>query len=394
MEQSVHLGRWRGIEIGANWSVLLIAGLLTWLLAASVLPAAAPGRLTIAYWATGVVAAALFFASLLAHEMSHALVARRHGVEVKQITLWLLGGVAKMESQSQDADTELRIGIVGPLTSIAIGVVAGALAALGGLSDSLTLTAAALWWLALINLVIGVFNLLPAFPLDGGRVLRAALWRRWGDQVRATMAAARIGRGFGYGLLAAGFVLFVGGLFLDGIWFALIGWFLVGASTAEAAVTTERILLAGVTAADLMSPDPMVVPAATSVTDLLDQYVLRSRHSSYPVVEVDGSVVGLITLDRVRAVPSEARSTTPVRSAAHPMSEVAVLDPSAPATEVAAALTRPGPGRALVIENGRLVGIVSLSDLSRAVQTRLLIPPGDRPPEAAGSTSSTHEVKG
>ena len=157
------------------------------------------------------MAAVCFFAALLAHELSHSLMARRHGVEVRQITLWLLGGVSQLEGSSPNARAELQIAVVGPLTSLALGVVAAGLALVAGLSSALDLLAGALWWLALINLVLGVFNLVPAFPLDGGRILRAALWMRWNDEDRATAAAARAGRAFGLALVAGGLALLVFG---------------------------------------------------------------------------------------------------------------------------------------------------------------------------------------
>ncbi len=268
MTPTFRLGRVRGIELAANWSVVVIAGLLTWGLAVNVLPAADPGRPAAAYWIVALVAAVCFFAALLAHELSHSLMARRHGVEVRQITLWLLGGVSQLEGPSPNARAELQIAVVGPLTSLALGVAAGSLALVTGLDPGLDLLSGALWWLALINLVLGVFNLVPAFPLDGGRVLRAVLWSRWDDEDRATAAAARAGRGFGLTLVAGGLALLVFGQPLDGIWFALIGWFLVTASASEAEATGHRHALRGATVETVMTSHPVVVAASVPVTAL------------------------------------------------------------------------------------------------------------------------------
>ncbi len=368
MDPTIRLGRIRGIEIGANWSVLLIAALLTVGLAEGVLPTAAPHHLAAAYWVTGAVTALLFFAALLVHELSHAVVARRHGLEVRRITLWLLGGLAQTDSTSPDADTELKVGVIGPVVSLLIGVVAALLAFGVGQVSSMDLTAAALWWLAIINLVIGAFNLLPAFPLDGGRVLRAALWRLWGDEVRATVAAARVGRLFGYGIVAFGLMLFLAGALVDGIWFALIGWFLVAASGAESAATQQSHLLAGVTVGDVMSPDPVVVPGSTTVAELLHEYVLRHRHSAYPVLEPDGRLVGLVSLDAIRRLPLATRDATAVRAAAVPIAQVPICRPDDRLLDLLPRLAGPTTTRALVLDaSGRLVGILTHADVVRVL---------------------------
>jgi Zn-dependent protease len=233
MRTSIRLGRFFGIPVGLSWSVLLIAGLLTFSLGASLLPASAAGYSDVAYFLAAVAAAVLFFGSLLAHELAHAVVARGHGVEVDGITLWLLGGVARLRSEAPPARSELQIAAVGPGMSLALAG-AFALAALG--ADIFMLPAlgvAVLAWLALINAALALFNLLPAAPLDGGRVLAGVLWAVHGDQWRAVETAARAGRVVGFGLIAFGILGIVTPLPYGGPWTALVGWFVVSSAAAE-----------------------------------------------------------------------------------------------------------------------------------------------------------------
>ena len=389
VESNIRLFRFRGIEVGANWSLLVIAWLITWGLAGTVLPQAVPGRPAVAYWATGLIAAAIFLASLVAHEMGHALVARRRGVRVEHITLWLFGGMTELKSDDPDPATELRVGVVGPMVSLAIGVVAGLAAAAAGLVDTLELQAAALWWLSWINVLLAGFNLLPAFPLDGGRVLRAALWQRWDDRVRATVAAAKVGEMFAYGLMFLGFLAFAGGAWLSGIWFVFLGWFLFLAARAETTVVTQHDTLAGVTVGDLMTRDPVVAPAHASVAELIDDYLFRFRHSAYPVVDDLGRPVGLVTLERIRTVPPALRSSTDLRSIAFPMSEVPCRQTHDDALPLVGELATSRPGRALVFEGTNLVGIVSRTDIVRILDLRTSLGPahtGERPAFAGSGT--------
>ena len=233
MRTSIRLGRFFGIPVGLSWSVLLIAGLLTLSLGATLLPASASGYSDLAYFAAAVIAAVLFFGSLLAHELAHAIVARGHGVEVEGITLWLLGGVAQLRSEAPSARAELGIAAVGPATSLALAGVFG-LAALGAHIFMLpALVVAVLGWLALINAALAVFNLIPAAPLDGGRVLAGVLWAAHGDQWRAAETAAKAGRVVGGGLIAFGLLGFFVPLPYGGPWTALIGWFVMSTAAAE-----------------------------------------------------------------------------------------------------------------------------------------------------------------
>lgn len=235
MNESVHLGTVRGIRVGLHWSLLVILWLIVASLAGYELPHAAPGHTSVAYWSAAAVAAIAFYACLVAHELAHAVVARRRGIEVEGVVLWLLGGVSKLEGDASDALDERRIAIVGPATSVVLAAVFFVLSRFAGAEHPTSLAAAVFGWLGWLNGALAVFNLVPAFPLDGGRVLRASVWRHTGDKGRATRLAAGIGRGFGYGFMAAGAVAFVfGGGSFNGAWLAMIGWFLVTSSRSQA----------------------------------------------------------------------------------------------------------------------------------------------------------------
>jgi Zn-dependent protease len=390
MRQNLVIARIRGIEIGVNWSLAFIATLLTWLLAEEVLPLSAPGYGPTSYWVGAAVTVALFFVSLVAHELGHAFVARRHGVEVKKVTLWLLGGVATMEKDSGDPSSELRIGGVGPLVSLALGMVILAIAVAASAIPSLELVAAALAWVALTNLVLGAFNLLPAFPLDGGRVLRAILWRRSGDRVRATQQSGAVSEALAYLMVVGATLLIWNGFVLNGLWFVLIAWFLFQAAAAEVAGVTQNELLHDVSVAEVMSSDPITVTADLPVGLLIDDYLFRFRHSAYPVVDATGRVIGLVTLDCIRGLDPALRSVTSVGSIAIPLRALTVLHPTDPATNALRGLAGPGPGRALVLdERGQLVGVLSAKDITATLQIRAIVGPAlGRDGEAGAAPAS------
>lgn len=349
-----------------HWSVAVILVIVAWGLAAQVLPTAAPGLAAWVYVVTGVAVAAVFLLSLLAHEISHAVVARRSGVPVKGITLWMLGGVAEMEREADTPGAELRIAGVGPLVSLLLGGVFVGLAAAVATAGGAKLLVAALAWLAGMNLLLGVFNVLPGAPLDGGRLLRAALWRWRGDRMWATSAAATAGRVLGAVLVGLGLAdLFFGGN-LGSLWLALVGWFIISAASAEERSARATHALAGLCVADVMTPAPVGVDPDVTVAEFIDQHLFAHQHSAFPVLE-HGVPIGLVTLAGVRTVPREARSGTTVRAVAHPLSEIAV---AAPDERVSDVLSRLGAGgqRALVLDRGTLVGILTPADITRAME--------------------------
>ncbi|WP_433343950.1 site-2 protease family protein [Micromonospora sp. CA-111912] len=367
MRASFRIGRIAGVPVGVNWSVLVIFLLIAWGLSANQFPRSYPDRPTWEYVLAGLSAAVVFFLGLLAHEVSHAVVARRNGIEVGGITLWLFGGVAELRGEARDPGAELRIAGVGPLVSLIIGVFFGGIAVLLALAGVHGLWLGALAWLAGINLLLAVFNALPAAPLDGGRLLRAAVWKATGDRTRASVVAARAGRILGVLLIGLGLWQFLRGVGFGGLWLALIGWFLIGAAGMEERQARTGSALRGMRVADVMTPQPQTASAEMTVADFVDHYLFAYRHSALPLTE-DGRPVGLVTLDRVRGVPADRRAATTLAEVACRADQLVLASPDEQLTDLLPRLSECADGRALVVTEQRLVGIVSPSDISRAVQ--------------------------
>ena len=374
--ETIRLGKVYGIQLGAHWSVLVIGWLLVWALADGTFPVEAPGASSTACWLVATATVVLFWAGLLAHEVAHSVVATRLGVPVEGITLWLFGGVSRLRRDAQDPAAELRIAVAGPAASVVIALAWAALA--GGMAtiDGPDLLVAASTWLAIINGMLAVFNLVPAAPLDGGRILHAVVWRRSGNQSQATITATNAGRAFGYVLIGIGVLVLAAGD-LSGLWFAFLGWFLLSAARAEATHVLVHEALAGVRIRDVMSADPVTAPAQTTIAELIDEYLLRYHCSAFPLVDPNGRVAGVITLRRLKHVLPQQRANVHALDVAWPVHEVAAAAPDEPVVELIdrIAATNGGDGRALVFEHGRLIGIVSPTDLNRAVELARLHPP-------------------
>lgn len=367
MSHRFSLGTIAGVRVTAHWSVVLIWALLAWTLASRVLPDADPASPEWLNLAVGALTAAALLGALLVHELSHAVTARRHGLETKEITLWVFGGVAQLAGDAPDARTELAVAIAGPLTSLGLAA-ASAIVALS--AEAVGLRAIAVepfWWLALLNAVLAAFNLMPGFPLDGGRVLRAFLWHRSGDRVAATDTAAGVGRSFGLVLVILGILELASG-YVGGLWYVLIGWFVMGAAAAERQSTEMADRLGGLTIDAVMSPDPDVVAATITVQELVDDHLMVHRHSTYPVVDVDGGLCGLATLATARSVPRPQRATTRVGAVMVPLDQVVMANPTEPVAELLTRLSASGARRSVVIDHGRVVGVVTPSDISRLVE--------------------------
>ncbi|ODQ93662.1 peptidase M50 [Mycolicibacterium holsaticum] len=347
-----------------HWSVLGIVLLLVIGLSVQ-FPVLAEGYATWEYILAAVVTAVLFVASLLAHELAHAIWARRNGVGVDGITLWLLGGVARLRGDALTPGAAFRIAVVGPLTSVLAGVVFGVAAMLADDAGFSSLTMSVLSYLALINVVLAVFNLIPAAPLDGGRILRAAIWAWRGDQYVATVWAARAGRLFGFLLIGLGLIRIISGM--GGLWWILLGLFIVTMASAEEHQARTTTMLAGVRVQDVMTADPETVSGDRTVGDFLRDVVLLRRHSAFPLVDGFGRVEGLITFNRLRSVPMVEHDTVRLRDVACPPQDVPSATPDEPLTDLLPRLSGCADGRALVYDHERLVGIVSPSDVSRAV---------------------------
>jgi Zn-dependent protease/CBS domain-containing protein len=363
---SLRLGRIAGIEFGVNWSWLVVFALIVWTLASAIFPSTNPGLSKSAHIAMAIVAASLFFLSLLLHEFGHALRARREGIEIDGITLWLFGGVARFKGSFRSAGAEFRVAIAGPLVSLALGVLFVLIALIPGIPSAVD---GVVSWLGYINLTLLVFNLIPAPPLDGGRVLHAALWHWRGDYVWATRVAAGVGRGFGYLLIALGVAMFVFQSSFSGAWLAFLGWFLLNAATAESRYLLTQQALSGLHVRDVMTPNPVVVGPDTTLGEFMDTIARSRRHSTYPVVE-DGRPLGLLPFRCVASVPRADWDVRRVRDCLITLDKVPVLREGEDAADALADLSQSAGGHGLVVSNGALAGIVSTSDLARALEVR------------------------
>ncbi len=361
---SFTLLRLRGIRIGAHWSWLVVFGLVAWSLARRVFPLAYPGLGGRSYLGMALVSAVVFFICILLHELGHAFRALKEGMKINDITLWLFGGVARFEGMFPSAGAEFRIVAAGPLVSVGlVGVFAG-LTWVGGMTGVPPEIRGVCDYLARINLVVVIFNLVPALPLDGGRILRAWLWSRKGNFTGATISAARVGKGFAYVLMAVGAYEFFGTYVTGGIWLIVMGWFLLQAAQAEQNYAVVRRAFQDMTVANLMTPNPVVVPSDTTLDEFLS--LVQSRgHSTYPVVD-EGALKGMVSLRMAADVLPERRSHAKV---ADLMMEPMVLDASTPVVEVIEPLRMP-PGRALVVDDGRVAGILSIADVIKALEIR------------------------
>jgi len=359
------LGRWAGIPVSAHWSTLATLALFAYVLADSALPAAEPHRALAAYWIAGSITAGIFLVTLLAHELAHALVARHFGMRVQGITLWMLGGMTSLESEPPSARADACVAAAGPLTSLLVGGIS-ALAAWG--VGGAGLVGAALAWLAGVNVLLAVFNLLPGAPLDGGRLLRAVLWRRYRDRERADIAAARAGRGLGVALMVLGFFeVLAGGV--AGLWLALVGWIVLSGAAVERS-TAGLAALHGVLAGEVMSPVRSPLPDWWSVGQLLRE--LTAEHAAQPLlvlVDFSGAASGLMTLRDLQRVPAGQRQEVRLRDLSRIRGErLLVVGRDTPLDQLAPRLPAAG-GIALVVdESRRPVGVVAAGDLMRAQQ--------------------------
>jgi Zn-dependent protease/CBS domain-containing protein len=369
MGATLRLGTVAGVKIGAHWSALGTVVLL-FVVVTSGFSHSYPDQPLAARVGAGLLAAVLFMASLFAHEIAHSVVAKHQGLEVEGITLWLLGGVSRIRGEAARPRAEFAIAIVGPAASLA----SAALFAI--LAWALTLVGAGPLWvgviayLAAINVLLAAFNLIPAAPLDGGRVLKAAIWAIRGDRASAAVWAARMGRGFGMVLLLLGGLEFLFG-FGFGLWWLLLGMFILVMAGAEERQAQTGAALAGVRVGEVMTRDPETVSGDLSVEAFLGEYAVSRRHSAFPLVDGQGRVEGLITFNRLIAVPHARRAATTLRDAACPPGEIPFADPGEPVTGLIPRLAESHDHRALVFSADRLVGIVTTSDVNRAIALHL-----------------------
>lgn len=371
MQANIKLGRIAGVEIGLHYSWLLIALLIAFSLAAR-FQALHPDWGSSVAWLTAIITAGLFFASIVVHELSHAMVAKMRGLPVHSITLFALGGVAKIEKEAADAKTEFWMGIIGPITSAVIGLLFLGLSWLLGwaaLSEPGTPVMAMLVWLGYINLLLAAFNMLPGFPMDGGRVLRALVWWKTGNQARATRIAAATGLFLAFGFIVLGIVSVFQGAGFGGLWIAFIGWFLLNAARATYTQNEMTERLRGVRVADVMARDCPVVDGHTNLQTLVDEHLLRTSGRCYLIVE-NGVTAGLITPNEIKAVERARWPYTTVYDAMVPIERLKTVNPEMPVAEALETLGRANVNQLPVVSNGRLEGILARDRVLQFLFTR------------------------
>lgn len=358
----VTLFRLLGFEVRVDASWLVLAVLISWTLAVAYFPSQFKGLPHIDYWWMGIASAVGLFISIVLHEFAHSVVARRHGLPMKGITLFIFGGVAEMGDEPSDAKTEFRMAIAGPIASIILGGILYwiYLAVKGVLPVTVSAVIAYLAW---INWVLAAFNLIPAFPLDGGRVLRSALWSRSGDIRGATKIASILGKGFGLVLIVYAVWQWFSGDFIGAMWYFLIGLFLRGAAQSSYQQVMIRLALEGETVRRFMNPHPIVVPSHIPLEDLVNEYMYRYHYKMFPVLDASERLVGCITTNQVKTVPREEWSRHSVQEVMVARSDENTVAPNAGAISALAKMNSSGQSRLMVAEDDHLVGVIALKDL-------------------------------
>ena len=371
MQPLMRVGRIAGIEIGVHYTWLLITVLITgsFIGYLSDTHRLWPAR---TIWSAAIVISALFFLSVMLHEMAHALVARAYGMQVRTITLFALGGVTRIEKRAANPAAEFWMGLAGPLMSAALGMLCGWLAswwARGSNIASISPAAAILLSLSSLNLMLAMFNLIPGFPLDGGRILRAVLWGIGGDEIRATRIASRVGQGVALVMFSLGLWEFLSAASLSGIWLGLLGWFLLDAATASYVQAEVLTGLSNIRVGDLMSHECVSVPAELSVQRFAEEYVLQTGRRCY-AVEDRGQIVGMITPADLAKVERIRWPHTPVMQVAHLLHELRSVSPDTPVVEALQTMGREDLNQLPVMTAGRMEGMLSRSHILRALETR------------------------
>jgi Zn-dependent protease/CBS domain-containing protein len=366
---SFSLGRISGITIRIHYTLLLFLILVTWSLAVGYMPQQYPGLPQSSYWMIGAASGVLLVISVVAHEVCHSIVANRLGIPVRRITLFFLGGVSELPEEPRDPDVEFKTAAAGPISSFAIATILATLWYYSMRASIPPEIAAILQYGASINVALGAFNLLPAFPLDGGRILRSTIWRLSGNMVKATRSAAKISIGISYLMMFGGFVIAILGGFFSGLWVIFIGLFIRSGAESGLSQTVISQALAGTTVNEIMTREVATVDSNLPIEELVNEYFLRKKYAAYPVVK-DGTVVGLITMEDVKDIPKNRWGEVTVGEIMKPLSRVATVEPEASAADVMYKMSRMGVGRVLVMKDSRLLGIVSRRDLTHLIYVK------------------------
>ena len=366
MRSQINLGSVFGIKIGLHYSWFIIAFLIVLSLSArfhASNPAWSDGLIL----AVAVSTAILFFVSLVLHELSHSLVAKSFGIPVREITLFALGGVSQIETEPTSAKTEFWTAFVGPLTSVCIGLVCLVLSGLGG--DASTPAAAMVSWLGYINLTLAVFNLIPGYPLDGGRILRALIWWKTGDMERSTRMSARVGQAVGVVFIGIGIVQFFGGAGIGGLWIAFIGWFLLQAAGESYLRVNFKRAVEGATVGDVMTSDCPTISGNLNLQHFVEDELLKTGRRCFVVVENE-AVTGLVTPQEVKQVERARWPFTTLHDIMRPLDQMRTVTPETPLTSALEMMSRHDVNQLPVVSDGHLAGVLSRANLLSFLQTR------------------------
>jgi Zn-dependent protease len=359
---SFSIGKISGIKINIDYSWFFIFLLVTWSLAGSYFPAAFPEWSIVQSVSAGLVTSLLFFASVLAHELGHSITAQRHGIPVNSITLFIFGGLARISREPESSGVEFKIAIAGPLTSIALGIIFWALHFLLP-SPRFDGVAEIAFWLGMTNVILAVFNLLPGFPLDGGRVLRAIIWKLGKDPQKATKWVSNIGRVIAYLMIAVGIVLFFTGYALNGLWLAFIGWFLSSAASGNSKQASLQRELQNFTVAELMNINYIKIPASISIEEIYNEYI-RQNKKSYLVVTSGSETLGLVNMHLLRNLDKKEWSIKTAGEVLTPLYSLRYLTPEADLIAALRLFQQEQTDQLPVVRDGEIIGLLSYDDLA------------------------------
>lgn len=367
LSNAIRVARIGGISINIHVSWILIFVLVTWTLAVGYFPQNYPDWSRSLYWTVGLVTSVLFFVSVLMHELAHSVVARARGLPVHDITLFIFGGVAHLEDEPETAGTEFVMAVVGPLTSLVLGVCFGVVwLAARGVSEPL---AALGQWLAMINILLAFFNMIPGFPLDGGRVLRSILWQATGNLQKSTRWASRVGQGVAYLFILWGIWRIFTGDWVGGLWIAFIGWFLDNAASSSYQQLTVRNLLAGHKVREVMSRECLEIDPDTTLDRVINEHVLPRGARCFPVVE-GGLVKGLLTIHNIKGVSQDRWSSTPVDEVMTPLDGLKKVSPDEELWEAMRNMTEEGVNQLPVMDDGRLLGMLARDNIVSFIKVK------------------------
>jgi Zn-dependent protease len=367
MNASISLGKVFGIPIRLHITWFIVFILVTMTLSLHYFPDTYPFWDIPLYWITGIITGLLFFASIIAHELSHSIVSKAGGVPVKSITLFVFGGVAQISREASHPAGELKMALAGPFSSIAIAVIFGALWFFSQTHNEQV--SALAFWLMYINFSLALFNLIPGFPLDGGRVLRSIIWQATNDYKRATRVATIVGQGVAYLFILIGLVFVFTGNFANGIWLALIGWFLENAASTSYRQAVIKESLVNISASEVMSSECAVVPPDLTVKQLVNEYVLPSGRRCF-MVTGENRLEGIITLKDIKALSQDKWGVTPVEKAMTPLTRLVIARPTDSAQRILELMDEGDISQVPVVDGNRVVGIIGRDNLLRLIRTR------------------------